>query len=72
MQPSSSSSKDQKTLPFFLSFFSLGTNGGMTKVTAWKPCDYEVFSDPYFSVFRRNVEIYRLNLQIQSKYGKMQ
>ena len=40
--------------------------------TAWKLYKYGVFSGPYFTVFWLNTEIYRLNLRIQSKYGKIQ
>ena len=32
---------------------------------------YSIFSGPYFPVFRMNTEIYRVNLRIQSEYGKI-
>ena len=40
--------------------------------TARKMSKYEVFSGPYFPLFRLNTEIYRVKLRIQSKYGKIQ
>ena len=39
--------------------------------TAWKLSKYEVFSGSYFPVFGLNTEIYRVNLCIQSEYGKI-
>ena len=40
--------------------------------TAWKASKYGVVSGPYFSVIRLNMEIYRVNLHIQSEYRKIQ
>ena len=39
--------------------------------TAWKVSKYGVYSGPYFPVFRRITEIYKVNLRIQSEYRKM-
>ena len=39
--------------------------------TIWKPSKYGVFSGPYFPVFGLNMEIYGVNLRIQSEYGKI-
>ena len=41
------------------------------QLTAWKVSKYGVFSDPYFSVFGLNTEIYGVNFHIQSEYGKI-
>ena len=38
--------------------------------TAWKVSRYGVFSGPYFPVFGLNMEIYRVNIHIQSEYRK--
>ena len=40
--------------------------------TAWKVSKYGFFSGPYFLVFGLNMEIYKVNLRIQSKYRKIQ
>ena len=40
-------------------------------VTVRKVPRYGAFSSPYFPVFGLNTEIYRVNLRIQSKYGKI-
>ena len=40
--------------------------------TAWKVSKYEVFSGPYFPVFRLNTKIYRGNLWIQTECSKIQ
>ena len=37
-----------------------------------KVSEFEVFSGPYFPTFRLNTEINRVNLRIQSSYGKIQ
>ena len=39
--------------------------------TALKLPKYKVFSGPYFPVFGLNMEIYGVNLCIQSEYGKI-
>ena len=39
--------------------------------TAWKVAKYGVFSGPYFSVFRMNMEIYGVTLRILSEYRKI-
>ena len=44
---------------------------GTLRDTAWKLSIYRVFSDPYFPAFGMNTGIYRVNLRIQSKYGKI-
>ena len=41
-------------------------------ITAWKVSKYGDFSGPYFAVFGLNMEIYRVNLRIHSKYRKVQ
>ena len=40
-------------------------------ITTKKVSKYGVFSGPYFPVFGRNTEIYRVNLRIQSEYRKI-
>ena len=42
-----------------------------SKITARKMSKYGVFSAPYFPVFRPHTEIYRVDLRVQSKYGKI-
>ena len=37
----------------------------------WKVSKCEVFSGPYFPVFERSTEIYKINPRLQSKYGKI-
>ena len=39
--------------------------------TAWKVSKYRAFYGPYFPVFELNMEIYYVNLRIQSKYRKI-
>ena len=41
-------------------------------ITAGKVPKYGDISDPYFSVFGMNTEIYSVNLRIQSKYRQIQ
>ena len=41
------------------------------EITARKMSKYRVFSGPYFPVFGLNTEIYRVNLCLHSKYGKI-
>ena len=36
-----------------------------------KSVQTQTFSGPHFSVFELNTDIYKLNLRIQSKYGKI-
>ena len=36
-------------------------------VTAWKVSKYGIIPGPYFSVFGVNMEIYEINLRIQSE-----
>ena len=37
-----------------------------------KASNFGVFSGPYFPVFGLNTKIFRLNLRVQSEYGKIQ
>ena len=37
----------------------------------WKVSKCEVFSGPYFPVFERSTEIYKINPRLQSRYGKI-
>ena len=41
-------------------------------LTVRKVSRYEVFSGQYFPKYGLNIEIYSINLLIQSKYGKIQ
>ena len=41
-------------------------------VTMWKVSKYGVFSGPHFPAFVLNMEIYGVNLRIQSEYRKIQ
>ena len=38
--------------------------------TMWRVSKYAVFSGPYFPVFGLNMEIYGVNIRIQSEYEK--
>ena len=59
----------------FLTFFKGYVNGTLgldeLTVTAWKVSKKGVFSGPYFPVFVLNMEIYGVNLRIQSEYRKI-
>ena len=39
--------------------------------TTWKVFKYIIFSGPYFPVFGLNMEIYSVNIRIQSEYRKI-
>ena len=40
-------------------------------IIAWKGSKYKVFSGPHFPVFGLNMDIYRVNLCIESEYRKI-
>ena len=65
IEKSSVSDKQRKNLTEILTFLVL------MKRTAWKLSKYGVILGPYFPVFRRNTEIYGVNLRIQSGYSKI-
>ena len=43
----------------------------MEPTTAWKVSKYGVFPGPYFPLFGLNMDLYSVNLRIQSEYRKM-
>ena len=65
IEKSSVSDKQRKNSTEILTFLVL------MKRTAWKLSKYGVIFGPYFPVFRRNTEIYGVNLRIQSGYSKI-
>ena len=55
-----------------LSWHLLATPFAITILTiAWKVSKYGVFSGPYFPVLRLNMDVYSVNLRIQTKYRKI-
>ena len=65
IEKSSVSDKQRKNSTEILTFLVL------MKRTAWKLSKYGVIFGSYFPVFRRNTEIYGVNLRIQSGYSKI-